>query len=302
MKIHIRKITDSERRFAYSQSPQLDIRTGCIGVLHGYLRSADIELFQEWDKHLRIPNTIHFQNIFDQAMQTFMTDEQFTTTLESLSFQSDITKIADKSLLYGVRIDVGKYTFLLRVSTDKIMHNLHCYCYYRRSLDRHMQKADRGIRFITPNDQELFRLDDGDSIRILLQNHYYVDKPCRYVYNEHVEVGCQLYHLAEFADQMADLSRKVIPYRRALPDECYWLQSETGELLRIRKGEDYYFHTGQFSDWATMGCKNRANGVTPLVTQIMMAGITHGWCSREADPCNYNADGTLIQEYKTKRR
>ena len=39
--------------------------------------------------------------------------------------------------------------------------NLFLYCYRRDWLDRHMEQAEKGIRFIDPHYKELFRIPDG---------------------------------------------------------------------------------------------------------------------------------------------
>ena len=309
MKINIRELTEREKLYAYSQSQQLDIQTGCIGSLQGNLGASTIGFFDDWQKRLRITNTSVFREHFDNAIHALLNDQRFTPVLEdrlSLPERSWINAdiVFDKSMYFGLRMDVGNYAFLLRISADKDRHNLHCYSYYRRSLDRHIQKASQGIRFIDPNYQELFLLDDGDTIRILLPNQYYVDKTCRYVDDYHTEIGCQLYHILEFADWTESLSRYVIPFREALPEECYTLDAATGELLRIRKGETYYYHTGQLSGWSAVEYKNKMINVSPLQARIMMAGVIHGWRSREADPRNYNPEGIFIlnKEKKVRQR
>ncbi len=59
---------------------------------------------------------------------------------------------------FGFRADTEKYAFLLRVNPYPNDYNLYCYCYERRWLDRHLEQAARGIRFIDPHYKELFRI------------------------------------------------------------------------------------------------------------------------------------------------
>lgn len=67
---------------------------------------------------------------------------------------------------YGVRVNTQDYAYLMRLNPYKGEYNLYCYCYKKDWLDSHLEKAERGIRFINPDYKELFRIDDGDKIRI----------------------------------------------------------------------------------------------------------------------------------------
>lgn len=68
---------------------------------------------------------------------------------------------------YGFRMDTEKHAFLFRCNPTKGDYNFYCFCYVKEWLDRHISKAEQGIRFIDPNYKELFRIPDGG------QNHHH---------------------------------------------------------------------------------------------------------------------------------
>ena len=103
---------------------------------------------------------------------------------------------------YGFRADTEKYSFLIRCNPARGDYNFYGYCYVREWLDRHIEKASRGIRFITPDYKEKFRIPDGDKIRITLSDGEQLDRTCRYIDDYHLEVGSNLYHICEFAERM----------------------------------------------------------------------------------------------------
>ena len=109
----------------------------------------------------------------------------------------------DNGREFGFRADTGNYAYLMRLNPNKNELNVQCCCYRRDWLDRHLRNAENGIRFIDPNYNEKFRLGDGDKIKI----HYAWGedeiKTCRYIDVYHLEVGSNLYHIAEFAEKMA---------------------------------------------------------------------------------------------------
>ena len=67
---------------------------------------------------------------------------------------------------YGFRVDTEKHAFLLRCNPTKGDYDFYCYCYVKEWLDKHMAKAEQGIRFIDPHYKELFRIPDGGKIII----------------------------------------------------------------------------------------------------------------------------------------
>lgn len=74
-----------------------------------------------------------------------------------------------------------------------------------------MEKAKQGIRFITPDYRELFRIPDGGKIRSQLLNGRHLDEVCRYIDETHMEVGQCLYHICEFAELMERAGVTVNP-------------------------------------------------------------------------------------------
>ena len=63
---------------------------------------------------------------------------------------------------YGFRINTQQYSYLLRCHANPGDYNFYLFAYMTEHLDRHMENAGRGIRFITPDYKELFRIPDGD--------------------------------------------------------------------------------------------------------------------------------------------
>ena len=103
---------------------------------------------------------------------------------------------------YGFRADTDKYAFLFRCNPTKGDGNFYCYCYVKEWLDKHIQKAERGIRFIDPHYKELFRIPDGGKIIITYDWGERAEKTCRFIDEYHTEVGGNLYHICEFAERM----------------------------------------------------------------------------------------------------
>ena len=78
-------------------------------------------------------------------------------------------------------------------------------------IDKHIENASRGIRFINSRYKELFRIKDGDSITITEPSGVQYDRKCRYVGEYHTQVGQNLFHICEFAERMEHNGNKYMP-------------------------------------------------------------------------------------------
>jgi hypothetical protein len=111
----------------------------------------------------------------------------------------------------GIRVNTAKYTFIMCCTPRQGDYNLYCHCYKREWLDKHIERAKEGIRFIDSDYNEKFRLADGDKIRITRDNGKQFDRTCQYIDQVHLEVGNNLYHICEFAERMEQAGNTVIP-------------------------------------------------------------------------------------------
>ena len=206
---------------------------------------------------------------------------------------------------YGVRVDTEQYSYLMRLNPNRGEYNLYCYCYQRDWLDNHLQKAEKGIRFIDPHYKEQFTIPDGDKIRITLSSGEHYDRECRYIDDYHLEVGDNLYHICEFAERMEQNGNTVIPLRSSLPEQCYVYLPTSNEIGIIKKGETGYYKTdltdgvpGEMKE--LVDSMNRKLGVTKGQAEAMKAGSMFGWKVPAADPKNYDENGEPVKPKRNK--
>ncbi len=155
----------------------------------------------------------------------------------------------------------------------------------------------------------MFRIPDGDPIRIQYQDGTHSDRTCRYIDEYHVEVGSgwnSLLHICQFAEMMERNGSTVIPLRSSLPEQCYGVLPDTGELIIIKKGKSGYYRT----DVATTGKEetraladeyNGKAGVSKAQAAAMLAGSMFGWQVPAADPRNYGKNGQPIRPRQKDR-
>ncbi len=101
-------------------------------------------------------------------------------------------------------MDTEKHAYLSTLQPHKGRLQFYCYCFVKEWLDKHIQKAEQGIRFIDPNYKELFRIPDGGKIIITIivgrKNREY---SCRFIDECHTEVATiTFFHICEFAERM----------------------------------------------------------------------------------------------------
>lgn len=143
-------------------------------------------------------------------------------------------------------------------------------------------------------------IDDEDKIRITLSTDETMDRICRYIDDYHVEVGKSLYHICQFAELMEQNGNMVIPLRSSLPEQCYSVLPDTGELIIIKKGESGYYRTdidmgSKAENQALADEYNAKSGVGKAQEQAMSAGSMFGWAVPVADPKNYDEIGQPIR-------
>ena len=223
MELDLRPMTEAERLYCCSQSQQIMAQTGCIGHLRADMDTDGNGFFSSWDDHMSRLKTQEFKDEFDEVIRTLRLESGVLanrTAVQKFCAAHPEAQIVSDRPDYGFRAGTAQYAYLIRLNPNKGDYNLYCYCYRRDWLDKHIQDAARGIRFIDSHYKEQFRIPDGGQIRIIYPDGETLTKRCRYIDNYHVEVGsgsCNLFHICEFAERM-EANGAVVEPVEAMPD------------------------------------------------------------------------------------
>lgn len=172
--------------------------------------------------------------------------------------------------------------------------------YVKEWLDKHIEEANRDIRFIDSHYKELFRIPDGERIIVTDRDGKTESYPCRYIDNYHTEIGRNLFHICEFAERMEQGGCTYAPMEPPLPPMCYSILPSTGEVIQIDRWQKGYTAT-RFNDGNRVeneAIKDKFNeklGVTKAQEQAMLAGSMIRWDSIAAKPKSYDENGKAIK-------
>ena len=216
MDYSFRPIKEEEIKYTYDQSQQLRGQTGSIGYLRADFGTSGKEFYTTWNEHSTRLKTDNFKSELDNVINELrFKDSGLLSSRDSiLNYARSMPQSSFKGAFdteYGFKIDTYKHTYLLRCNPKPSNYNLYCYCYVKDYLDKHIEKASRGIRFINSRYKELFRIKDGDSITITEPSGMKYDRKCRYIDEYHTQVGQNLFHICEFAERMEHNGNKYMP-------------------------------------------------------------------------------------------
>lgn len=304
----IQILKQNERNYTYSQSQQISMQTGCIGYLRADMDSNGEGFFSSWNDFRKDLKMQEFKDEFDNVINELRKDGSFLrnrTTLSKYCYSHPNSSF-ENDREYGVRVNTDSYAYLMRLNPHKGEYNLYCYCYRKDWLDGHLEKAEKGIRFIDSNYNELFKIPDGDKILITLSNGERLERTCRYIDEYHTEVGNNLYHICEFAERMEQNGSTYEPKEIRLPEMCYSTLPSSGEIIVINKDEKGYRpYTHQFQDRNTnremCNQMNKNLGVSKRQEAAMAAGSMFGWNVPGANPKNYDNDGNPLKPKSKKK-
>ena len=316
MDLTLRPMTQAEQAYCYSQSQQISGQTGLIGHLRADFGSNGTGFFSNFFDFRKDLKSEDFKAELDEVINALREDQRFGGILAGRTAMSKYChKHPDSNIEpdynYGFRADTAHYSYMLRVTPKRGEYNLYCYCYLRQWLESHMNRAEKGIRFITPHYQEKFRIADGDRVRLVMESGENREMTCRYIDDYHMEVtgqtGSTVYHICEFAEIWEQNGcTEMIPLRKSLPEKCFGFLEASGELIVIEKGKRGYSPTGIYPQdhdiRAGVDAANDANGVTKAQAAAMMAGSMFGWDAPAADPANYDDQGIPIRPGRKQDR
>lgn len=243
----IKTMTADERKYTYRQSQQISMQASFIGYLRADFGSSGKEFYSSWNDFRKDLKTDEFKTEFDEVINSLRENNGVLSGRGAMSkycYGTPGSSFENDRNEYGVRVDTEKYTYLMRLNPRQGEYNLYCYCYEKKWLDRHISQAEKGIRFIDPHYKELFRIPDGDKIRITLNSGEQLDRECRYIDEYHLEVGNNLYHICEFAERMEQAGNTVIPLRSSLPEKCFSVLEMTDQMIIIERGKMGYVLAG----------------------------------------------------------
>ena len=308
MDLDMRALTEKEDKYTFSHSMQISMQCGLIGHLRADMDTDGNGFFSSWEDYRKELKTDEFKDEFDKVINSLREEGDILYNRKSLAkycYSSSQAKMNNEQDYYGVRVDTEKYAYLCRLNPNKGEYNLYCYCYIKNWLDKHIRSAEKGIRFITPEYKEKFRISDGEKIRITFSDGEVKDRVCRYIDDSHVEVGDDLYHICEFAERMEQCGATFIPLRSDLPEVCFSILPSTGDVIIIKHGESGYYRCEYSTEDKAFNRefandRNANLGVSKAQVEAMLAGSMYGWDVPAADPKSYDVNGTLLRNTKDR--
>lgn len=215
MEYEKRAMCAEEDKYTFSQSAQISSQCGLIGYLRadyesGYFSSV-------WFDYRADLKTDAFKKEFDDIINSLREKGDILFDRNSLAKYCRETPQSKMEIgshdFYGVRVDTEDYAYLFRLYPYAGDYNVTCHCYQKHWLDTHIRNARKGIRFIDPNYCELFRIADGEKIRVKYSYGDEVIYVCRYIDDYHLEVGENLYHTCEYAERLNKIGASVEAYK-----------------------------------------------------------------------------------------
>ena len=308
MDLDMRALTEKEDKYTFSNSMQISMQCGLIGHLRADMDSDGNSFFSSWEDYRKELKTDEFKDEFDKVINSLREEGDILYNRKALAkycYSSPQAKMNNEQDYYGVRVDTQKYAYLCRLNPNKGEYNLYCYCYIKDWLDKHIRSAEKGIRFITPEYKEKFRISDGEKIRITFSDGEVKDRVCRYIDDSHMEIGDDLYHICEFAERMEQCDATFIPLRSDLPEVCYSILPSTGDVIIIKHGESGYYRCEYSTEDKAFNRefandRNANLGVSKAQVEAMLAGSMYGWDVPAADPKSYDENGTLLRNTKDR--
>lgn len=308
MDLDMRALTEKEDKYTFSNSMQISMQCGLIGHLRADMDSDGNGFFSSWEDYRKELKTDEFKDEFDKVINSLREEGDILYNRKSLAkycYSSPQAKMNNEQDYYGVRVNTEKYAYLCRLNPNKGEYNLYCYCYIKDWLDKHIRSAEKGIRFITPEYKEKFRISDGEKIRITFSDGEVKDRVCRYIDDSHVEVGDDLYHICEFAERMEQCGATFIPLRSDLPEVCFSILPSTGDVIIIKHGESGYYRCEYSTEDKAFNRefandRNANLGVSKAQVEAMLAGSMYGWDVPAADPKSYDENGTPLRNTKDR--
>lgn len=303
-----RALVEAEDKYTFRQSSQISGQCGLIGHLRVDFGSDGCGFFSSWEDYRADLKTDEFKAELDDVITSLREERDLLHSrpdLEKYCLSAPQARMKTEIEYYGVRVDTAKYAYLLRLGPNKGDYNLYCYCHRRDWLDQHLKQAARGIRFINPHYKEIFRIPDGDKIRILLSDGDHRDRTARYIDDYHVELnsenGSNIYHICELAERIEASNAKIIPLRSSLPERCFVFIESENRIGIVEKGRSGYIPIPEDEcadpeiNRKTVEGHNAEMGVTKAQAEAMKAGSMFGWQVSAADPKNYDAEGRAFK-------
>lgn len=213
--MEIRPLTEAEQKYAYEQSMQIRMQTGSIGVMHGGYK-GDKEFYSRFRDLNERWKTGEFEEGLEKFLNILRSDKDgfirnLDTMREYTSCHPQNAFPGKDGTEYGFRADTEKYAYVMRCNPAKENDNVEIHCYVKEWLDEHIGKAEKGIRFINSRYDELFRIEDGEKIKIRYSDGEEQEHVCRYIDEYHTEVGNNLYHICQFAEIMEHNGSEYAP-------------------------------------------------------------------------------------------
>ena len=242
----MRPATPTERLYAKRQCIPIMERCGSPGILVAELDDSGTAFYSHWDIWDPAWKTPEFSVELDAMIEMLRSDQRYGPVLKNIPAMIAYCLNNQESRIiqspeYLFRVDAGYHAYLLRCTPSEMLDNAYIYAYRRDLLERHMKEAEKGIRFVTTDGKEKFRVSDGEQIRIITGGDGTRDRTARYIDAGHMELshewGSTVYSIREFAERLEQTGGMVIPMRSTLPDKCYAVLPSSDEIIIVKKGE-----------------------------------------------------------------
>ena len=222
MELDIWDMLPAEQKYSYTQIPEIICRTGCIGYVREDMGADGARPSLSWTDHNPSLRTRAFSEELDAVLQALRSDPKYGTPLKD---RASLIKYCfghpscrmDADGSFGFRADTERYAYLCRMDTGWKGHcGFHIYAYRRDLLDRHLEAAQNGIRFVDSSYGDRFILPDGGTILVTTPKGNKVTETCRYIDPYHMAAGEWCCHICEFAEKMEQGGYTVEPITRPL--------------------------------------------------------------------------------------
>ncbi len=312
MDLALRESAPAERLYACGQSTQIAGQCGSPGYLYGSLDNTGTVFTSTWERNMPSLNTPEFKAEFNTVLDRLRFDERYGNALKNraamIAFRLDHPQARLEDCgEYVFRADTQDCSCLIRCAPGAENRHVYIHPYRREWLDRHMRQAERGIRFITPDYKEKFRVPDGETVRITWSDGTKHERVARYVDDCHLELCgdyTNLYHICELAERLERAGSAVIPLRSSLPEKCYSVAPDSDKIIIVTRGETGFEAAGVNAEGMTC-CEgadklNEVMGITKAQEAAMLAGSMFGWDTPAADPKSYDERGQLKRANRSR--